>query len=235
MAVQPADATVPVDAAPADEADDPLRRAIGAVPGLTLATALKVTSGKVDRLARFLEKFRIEHAGDAHAIEALLAAGEREDARRVAHTLKGLAGTFGLGDLQACATRLDAAIKSGEREVEPLVEECRKTLDVVMAGLADLQQTTKAHPVEAGSIDWPQLRDGLETLRVHLDGAEMTATRDFEALQPGLTAVIGARAETLAHQIEEFEFDEALATLTAILAEEPRLRSQHAGEQQERS
>ncbi len=235
VAVQPADATVPVDAAPADEADDPLRRAIGAVPGLTLATALKVTSGKVDRLARFLEKFRIEHAGDAHAIEALLAAGEREDARRVAHTLKGLAGTFGLGDLQACATRLDAAIKSGEREVEPLVEECRKTLDVVMAGLADLQQTTKAHPVEAGSIDWPQLRDGLETLRVHLDGAEMTATRDFEALQPGLTAVIGARAETLAHQIEEFEFDEALATLTAILAEEPRLRSQHAGEQQERS
>ena len=238
VAVQAGEAAAPAEAAdPPDDAEERLRRAIGAVPGLTLATALQVTNGKVDRLARFLEKFRIEHADDMRAIEGRLAAGERDEARRIAHTLKGLAGTFGLGDLRACAAEVEAALKTGDADVEHALDRCRKTLERVMAGLAGLGPAmTAARPVvEPGAIDWPRLRQGLETLRLHLGNAEMTATHDFEALQADLTAAVGAPANALARQIEDFEFDEALAMLATIVANEPRLQSGSAGGQQERS
>ena len=233
VAVAPADVAEPAATAAPDDAEGRLRRAIGAVPGLTLATALKVTNGKIDRLARFLEKFRLEHAGAAREIETLLAAGEREEARRLAHTLKGLAGTFGLGDLQACAMKLEAALKAGEADVEHLLEGCRQVLSTVMAGLAGIQHAATERTVDAAGIDWPRLRLALEVLRLHLADAEMIAIHDFEALRVVLAAAVGTRAETLARQVEDFEFDDALATLAAISADEPRLQSGRADGQQE--
>ena len=116
----------------------------------------------------------------------------RDGARRIAHTLKGLAGTFGLGDLRACAAEVEAALKTGDADVEHALDRCRKTLERVMAGLAGLGPAmTAARPVvEPGAIDWPRLRQGLETLRLHLGNAEMTATHDFEALQAELAELV---------------------------------------------
>ncbi len=230
VATSPPTRAEPDATAPAADAETRLRQAIGAVPGLTLAAGLKISNNSAERLARFLEKFRVEHAGDAQSIERLLAAGDRDDARRIAHTLKGLAGTFGLDSLRVAAAELDAAIKAGAIDVEARLENCRHVLATVMTALAGIQRATAASVVDSQSIDWPRLRGELANLRRHLENAEMTAGRDFEALRGTLAAAVGDRMEALAHQIEDFQFDEALATLDAIVAEEPRLHSTQAGD-----
>ena len=229
VAAPPEEQAKPDATAPAADAETCLRQAIGAVPGLTLAAGLRISNNSAERLARFLEKFRIGHAGDTQAIEERLAAGERDDARRIAHTLKGLAGTFGLDGLQAAAAELEAAIKADAVDVAGPLENCRRVLATVMTALAGIQQATAASVVESGSVDWPSLRGDLATLRRHLENAEMIAGRDFEALRAPLAAVVGRRMEALADRIGNFEFDEALATLDAIIADEPRLQSGDSG------
>jgi two-component system sensor histidine kinase/response regulator len=75
-----------------------------------LDTALTRVNGDRAALDRFLQLFRKRNAGIAADIDAALVAGDRETARRLAHALKGGAGTVGLTQLQAAAGQLEATL-----------------------------------------------------------------------------------------------------------------------------
>ena len=62
-------------------------------------------------LMRFLSLFRERNAGCVNDIGAALTALDFETARRLAHTLKGGAGTIGLVELQNAAATLEKATK----------------------------------------------------------------------------------------------------------------------------
>ena len=75
-----------------------------------LDTALTRVNGDRAALDRFLQLFRKRNAGIAADIGEAIAAGDRETARRLAHALKGGAGTVGLTQLQAAAGQLEATL-----------------------------------------------------------------------------------------------------------------------------
>jgi len=75
-----------------------------------LAAALSRVNGDRTRLERFLRLFRELRSCSVAEIGAALAEREVETARRLAHALKGGAGTVGLVELEAAAARLEQTL-----------------------------------------------------------------------------------------------------------------------------
>jgi PAS domain S-box-containing protein len=85
---------------------------------LDLATALNRVNGDRKMLDRFLRLFRERNADIVTQIGAALAAQDTTTARRLAHTLKGGAGTVGLAELQATAAHLEATLEQALQGME---------------------------------------------------------------------------------------------------------------------
>jgi len=105
--------------------------------GVDLAVGLAITRGKRERLVHLLHLFAANHRSDMQRVRELLASGERGQAERVAHSLKGAAGTLGINEVYRLATTLnsllreDAAVDRLEALILPLEEE----LAAVCAGI----------------------------------------------------------------------------------------------------
>ncbi|MEI8159408.1 MAG: Hpt domain-containing protein, partial [Burkholderiales bacterium] len=75
-----------------------------------LESALTRVNGDRATLDRFLQLFRQRNASIAADIGEAIAAGDWETARRLAHALKGGAGTVGLMQLHVAAGQLEATL-----------------------------------------------------------------------------------------------------------------------------
>jgi PAS domain S-box-containing protein len=98
---------------------------LAAVPGVDVAAGLKSLRNKVPSYLRLLGQLAQEHRDDMDRLRTLLKAGETAEARRIAHTLKGVCGTLGLSALHEAAKGLDQALKEGRSaaEIQPRTDE----------------------------------------------------------------------------------------------------------------
>ena len=109
-----------------------------------LDTALTRVHGDRPTLDRFLQMFRQRNAGVAADIGAALAGGDVDTARRLAHALKGGAGTVGLVQLQGVAGELET------------------TLNGVLAGTVDAAR--QGQQLAALQAAWVQTQQALNAL-----------------------------------------------------------------------
>ena len=123
-----------------------------------LDTALTRANGDRATLDRFLNLFRQRNASIAADIGTALAGGGVETARRLAHALKGGAGTVGLVHLQAAAGELE------------------DTLAEVLAGKVDA--TRQSQRLAALQAAWTQAQQTLSTL---LDAPEPQESAPVDA------------------------------------------------------
>jgi HPt (histidine-containing phosphotransfer) domain-containing protein len=88
-------------------------------------------------LADLVALFQTELTKQLGELIRALAAGDCPVVARIAHTLKGTAGTFGAERMQAMAARLDQAARAGETaEATAMVEEFRAECERVRHFLA---------------------------------------------------------------------------------------------------
>lgn len=86
---------------------------------------------------RLLLLFHADHAHDGTAIRAALQVNDLEIARRLAHTLKGLAGTVGADELRTVAKDLEMAIAEGQEPLfESLLMQVEQKLAMVISSIA---------------------------------------------------------------------------------------------------
>ena len=83
------------------------------LPGLDLEQGLRLARGDGARYVAMLSDFVRAHREDSARLTAWLSAGDRGPAGRLAHGLKGSAGTLGIGGLAADAARLDTILGAG--------------------------------------------------------------------------------------------------------------------------
>ena len=212
-------------------ADDSKRRSLSTIPGLNLEVALRLTGGETDRLLQYLKKLCEGHGEDGNLLRSLLDAGQFVDAARVAHSIKGLAGTLGLKEIQALAGDIEVTI--GKRKVpdDANLAQLQNALEALRLSMAALEPAATSAPgspagtaeTPPGNIPWEGLRQGLQQLLSALKNAELQSTKLYAALHADLMAVAGASAHTLARQIDGYDFDAALRTLAEIQLQEPRL------------
>ena len=208
------------------------RQRLAAIPGLNLEVGLKLTRGGTERLLQYLGQLCTAHGADVRLAEQLLRDGRGADALRVAHNLKGVAGTLGLTQIQSLAAELEAAIGGGSStpgdDLFGRLQRALETLSATLAALAPIARPEATETVSdrersAETVDWPALRSGLLALRDSLENAELSAAKHYVELHSDLEAAVGAVALALAKQIDEYEFDAAIRTLAEIQSREPRL------------
>ncbi len=203
------------------DTDREMRRRLAAIPGLDLDRAMKVASGDTGRLRKYLLHFREEHDDDVQRIRQLLRQGQHDDAVRTTHTLKGLLGTLGLMALYDLAAELEAALRSANDRSESLLERVRIELAAVISAVEPLASLGQSRDTTPPTMDAAALRRNLLALRASLERADLSGIRLFNEIRPALETAVGQPAQPLGQQIEDMEFEAALATLDSILSAPP--------------
>ncbi|MBI5891032.1 MAG: response regulator [Nitrosomonadales bacterium] len=104
------------------------------LPGVKVAASVRRIGGNIALYYSLLEKFRVNQAHVAADIRKALAANDANTAERLAHTLKGIAGTLGAEALQGLAGQAENDIKNGSfGNLEPLLAQIEGELANLIA------------------------------------------------------------------------------------------------------
>ncbi|MBF0097107.1 MAG: response regulator [Magnetococcales bacterium] len=90
-----------------------LEQALFQCDGLDVQAGLQRMNGNRSGYFALLGKFRANQGGAGVAIQGAIEAGQRQEAERLAHTLKGVAASVGAGTVQEKAGRVEEALRSG--------------------------------------------------------------------------------------------------------------------------
>jgi two-component system sensor histidine kinase/response regulator len=208
----------PAKAAPVElgEQDESLLNMLGTIDGLDLKRGLLAMQGSVSAYVRLLRQFNQAHRQDAEQVESLLALGRREDARRLAHTVKGTAGTLGIVPLQQAAAALEAVIKNGQ-------DGASIELPRFAYGLSDFDTAIERLPTQqrqaTHSVDRDQFLELLSRLEPLLQECDTRANNLIEESVELLEQVGGTRGEQLIRHVDDFDYVAALESLLAIRAD----------------
>ena len=93
-----------------------------------------------DDFGELLETFLTESAKQMNAVSTSLLAGESDQLRRAAHSLKGSCGNIGASQLQAHCAELEASAATGDLSLSTsLVAEAERQLKLVQSEVAALR------------------------------------------------------------------------------------------------
>ena len=201
-----------------------LRGQLSAITGLQVALGLRSVQGRWPSYERFLDRFANDHQADIAEIRGALASGRRDDARRVAHTLKGLAATLGAVEVQAAAAQLEVALRDGATTplaVAPLIEALEGAHDKLGTALREVLPQVSA-PV-AKVVDWQVVRFAMGQIEVLLVDDDPQALAAVSRAAPQLRAALGPVALELEGRVAKFQFEEALVLLRTARNAHPEL------------
>ncbi|MDR0777659.1 MAG: PAS domain S-box protein [Azonexus sp.] len=193
------------------DVDQALAVRLAAVPGLKAEFGLHAVRGRMDSYKRLLGKFIDNHSDNFPAITQHLAAGEIKEARRLAHSLKGAAGTLGAVVVQAAAAELEMAIRDEQptATIEPL---CQRLAETYTA-LGDALRPLLAGEPEPTQAAERSLEQTLNELRRLLDEGEIHAQELLRLNEPLLRRALGSAFPAFARLIDNFDFEAARALL----------------------
>jgi CheY-like chemotaxis protein len=107
--------------------------------GIDIEEGLRHVGGNRQLYRKLLVDFFQDHGNDVQAIHQALDQDDLETAQRIAHTIKGVSGSIGAGDLHREAASLDTAFKEERKDRYPgLLNRLEDTLGPVMQGLEGL-------------------------------------------------------------------------------------------------
>ena len=207
----PAAAMLP---AAAPVAAETLPAALAVISGLDTTRGLKVLNGHLNTYLRLLRLYADSHAEDMSQLRQRISEGDRDEARRLAHTLKGTSANLGATAVQGLAAGLEAAIKDGQDAVaiESLADVVEAELQRLVAAIFAALPEQAATPHE-GKVDWPAVRQVLAELEPMLTASSMQANDVMETHVALLKSALGPVGVELEQQIEHFLYPEALKTL----------------------
>ncbi len=205
--------------------------------GIDLAGALERMAGNSGVYQRLLGSFAKDLAAMPGQLDALLQRGQRVDASRLMHTLKGLAATLGLKPLAEVANDVEGALLGSETPGQhaalaaALHAAAPAALQAIAQLAAALQQATEAPAIaaEAGhgkandQASAQRLSDALRELMGLLRSADMRAVDVFEQLQQTHAAqthtVLQTALQPLDDAMAALDFERALAQCQALTEE----------------
>jgi signal transduction histidine kinase/CheY-like chemotaxis protein len=207
--------------APSAEATAP-PRALAAVAGIDTRLGLARTGGNAARYVDLLARFRDGQADVPERIEAALADADTELAARLAHTLRGIAGTLGADAVFRAAGELEAAIISADGSREGRLATVRKLLEEAIAGLTEQLPAAAAAPAAAPTAapanGAPLSRDRalFETLARQIDGFDSAAAETAAALRSALVPAVPDSLTQIQGRLAVFAFGDAAALLPTL-------------------
>ncbi len=178
------------------------------LPGFDLERGRERLAGDEALYLRLLQNFRVRLGEQFAPLVEHLRNDNHEDARRLAHSLKGLAGTLAAVDLQQLAEEMDSTLarkQSLSEERIVVLEEALAQAGNALAGLEPGERNVSA----AGTAE------ALDRLRAHLIDNELVAESTLQEASAWLEAR-GKDTQALEEQVNNLDFDSAMKTLEAM-------------------
>ena len=187
---------------------------------MSVDSALRTVRGDVVKLGRFLSRFARDHRPTVDQLRAELRRNDVLGAIRRAHTLKGLTGAFGLHEMQALAAAVEAGLKndSSPEQIEAAIIQLESVLERCCAELSEIET---GNEVAGTRLNLDDLRQQLTVLSALLKADDMASVDQYSALRSSVESLIPEKAGRLKTQIEDFAFEEAVATLDEIFDQLP--------------
>ncbi len=187
------------------------------IPGLETTIAMNLVRGDSTKYLKLLHMFVDTHAQDMPKITDLIHQGQLQEAKRIAHGLKGAAATLGIFRIAEFSAQLDQLLTQNEMHAEclALTEQCQQELTKFMQALENIPQPDQA-PEDAETIlDLPTLLELKQLLE------ENNARSNFfvRPIEASLKLKLGNRFAEFRHYVDVFEYDKALLVLNEILPE----------------
>jgi len=115
------------------------------LPGVNVAESVRRIGGNAPLYFSLLDKFRDNQRDFATSFREALSADDRVTAERLAHTLRGIAGTLGAESLQESAGILEKCIKKNESgEIDSLLARVDKELASFIASIDQALKNRRA-------------------------------------------------------------------------------------------
>ncbi|MBS4098308.1 MAG: response regulator [Sulfuricella sp.] len=131
-----------------------LDAAIADLPGLRLDDILTHLGYDEQLLYQMAEMFLRSHTDAAVRLRAFVAAGNLDEARRIAHTLKGTCGQMGALPLSGAAQRLeDAIMKNAGLDLLPLMNDFEVCLTELVGSLRKLEAHLAINNADLAAIE----------------------------------------------------------------------------------
>ena len=195
------------------------------IEGLDTALGLKRVLGKVPRYIAMLERYVAGQRGTLRALNAALAAGDRDTAIRLVHTSKGVSGNIGAVLVQQLAEELEQALKSGESfdglqaRVAALQQRLDPMVTAITAQLVRATSPTDPSPEsEILTIDEDQLTQVTQRLRKLLSDMDSEAGDWLEQHHVLLSTAYPKKLARIVDAMEQFDFDLAVERLDAAVS-----------------
>jgi PAS domain S-box-containing protein len=200
--------------------------ALPIVDGLDTRDGLARVVGNRKLYLKLLRQFVEQQAPVPAQIGDALERGDVTTAERLAHTVKGVAGSLGAGAVQRVAATLEKAIatRTDTAEWTPLLEEFKGVLEGLVsrlqAALPATNPATGTAPASTEPLDPAQAKRVIQEMIAHLNNFDPAAGDTFEAHAGVFRALFPAAVfATFQQQIEGFAFAEALALLQSAAIE----------------
>ena len=214
---------------PGDAPVPPLLAPLAAPPlppiaGLDIASGLRRMMGNAAGYLALLHKFAEQQRSVPNDIAAALRRRDRATAERLAHTLKGIAGTIGAEALAAAAGRVEAALRAGadgaavEPQLAALGAALRALLDELRRGLPPL---APPGPAAAGTrtADRAGAAEASRQLARLLADSDVAARAFLSDNAAALRLTLGRHFGEIEAAAAGFDFAAALAALRRAASE----------------
>jgi polar amino acid transport system substrate-binding protein len=188
------------------------------LPGIDIETGLKRVGGNQTLFRKLLVDFREDHGNDIPAIREALNQRQTAVAQRLAHTIKGVAGTLGAETLRTRAAELETALKE---EIESLydqrIEALQLAMGPVLQGLTALSTDSEASADTDENIEPAEIASLLDELEQLIREMDPDSEQKAEVLQRKLGGSGDSQlAAQLVRNVSAFEFDAALEILDRL-------------------
>lgn len=192
------------------------------VSGLDIELGLRRVMGKVDLYRSLLRKFVDSHGDFADDMAQAMARDDWATAERLAHTLKGVAGTVGATALQGQAQSLEAAITAAasaniiEEAMVQVVSQLQTLIEGIQASLDEAPRAAPFDAVSQVSVDSVKLRQVCQDLARLLREQDACASAMLHTHAVMLRAAFQNDYTTLETGVRNFDFEAALQTLGSL-------------------
>lgn len=206
-------APTPVAAAKAPDAILPAQ-----LPPFDLRAALLRVNGKATLLHKLIVTFGDTYADVAGELRVLIATGMLPDARRLAHSLKGVAGSLELPEVQAIAANIERMLAAGDADqARGALPELHRVITPAIAAARTLGGNHRgAAPIALTPADGDSIAAVRAELRDLLFRRSLGARAGFRRFADALGLPEQARSSHPVHlALEKLDYEAALAIIDA--------------------
>jgi len=199
-----------------------LLAAIRLLPGIDLRQGLASLLGSQEKYLKLIERFIESHADDPRLFAEGLARRDGEGLARLAHGLKGVAGTLGLTAIAEQAQLLEMARRPEGFDAPDRLVVAIDAIDHALRALRNAveQSQTSAQascPSAVGlEVDLEQTRTLLDELAALLRDDNARARALYQKESARFAAIMPDEHAELGRLIERFDFESALALVAGV-------------------